>query len=181
MSVLRSLGYVGTPRVKQTPEEKADKALRSRLWLLYRITPEQQVAVEAYMRANGMTCLLGTSLKGTGTDHDHNTGLYRGRLAFLINKAMGFVDAHAKTTGLSAADVLRVMADYAEVPPAVKSIGFHFGLIGKAQRKRKMVYGSPSGPLPPVVTPKKPKKKPTKKKPYVVNMSKSDGPIGNTD
>lgn len=181
MSVLRSLGYVGTPRVKQTPEEKADKALRSRLWLLYRITPEQQVAVEESMRIHGMTCLLGTSLKGTGTDHDHNTGLYRGRLAFLINKAMGFVDAHAKTTGMTPTQILQAMARYASIPPAVTAIGYHYGLIGKAQRKRKMIYGSANGPLPPVVTPKKPNKKPAKKKTYVVNMSKGDGPIGNTD
>ena len=132
----------------QTIAQRADKALRARLWLLYRITPEQQVAVEEYMRTHGMTCLLGTSLKGTGTDHDHNTGLYRGRLAFLINKAMGFVDNHAKTTGMTPAQILRAMAAYAEIPPAVSAIGYHYGLIGKAQRKKKMVYGSANGPLP---------------------------------
>ena len=88
-----------------------------------------------------MGMLLGTSLKGTGTDHDHTTGMIRGRLAFLLNKAMGYVDAFSKG---HSPEILRKLAYYAENPPAVAALGGpRYGLIGKAQKKKKMVYGPP--------------------------------------
>jgi hypothetical protein len=183
MSIFRTLGYVGIQRTKQTPEEKKYKALKARLWLLYHITPEEQITVEKYMRSHDMNILLGETLEGTGTDHDHLTGLFRGRLAFLLNKALGYIDAHAKKMGVSQTYILQRLAEYMKTPPAVIAIGHRYGLIGKAKRKKKMIYGSAEGPLPPVIKEKKPKKKKkvTKCKSYVVNMSKGDGPIGNTD
>jgi hypothetical protein len=36
------------------------------------------------------------------------------------------------------------LADYAENPPAIAALGApRYGLIGKAQRKKKMIYGPP--------------------------------------
>jgi len=36
------------------------------------------------------------------------------------------------------------MADYLEDPPAVKAIGPHYGLIGKAKlNKKRKIYGPP--------------------------------------
>ena len=72
------------------------------------------------------------------------------------------------------------MANYFECPPAVEVIGERYGILHKAKNKKKMVYGSANGPLPVERKPRKHKKK-IRRKPYVVNMSKGDGPIGNTD
>lgn len=117
-----------------TAEEK-------RLWELYRITLKEQIAIEKWQRENGMGMLLGTSLKSTGTDHSHSSGLVRGRLDFRLNKAMGYIDAFAKD---NSSEILRKLAYYAENPPAVIALGGpRYGLIGKAQRKRKMIYGPP--------------------------------------
>jgi hypothetical protein len=112
-----------------------------RLWELYRLTPEEQEKIEAWQREHGLGVLMGTSTRNTGTDHCHTTGLIRGRLAFLLNKAMGCIDAFAKK---DSPRILRALADYAENPPAIAALGApRYGLIGKAQRKKKMIYGPP--------------------------------------
>lgn len=73
-----------------------------------------------------------------GTDHSHVSGLVRGRLDFRINKALGLLENSFKEL---TPKILRTLADYLEAPPAVKAIGKHYGLIGRAQKKLKMVYG----------------------------------------
>ena len=78
-----------------------------------------------------------------GTDHDHATGLIRGRLDWRINRAYGLLD---KIKGIDIPKVLRALALYHEEPPAVTAIGPHYGLIGKAQYKKVMVYGPPEVP-----------------------------------
>ena len=110
-----------------------------------------------------MAILMGHTEEGTGTDHSHASGLIRGRMDFRLNKALGLVEAFADkltpeelvdlnvTPGLNVASaVLIAMACYMQLPPAVAAIGARYGLIGKAKRKKKMIYGSASGPLPPV-------------------------------
>ena len=155
----------------QTPEEKATASERARLMLYYRLTPEQVVAIEEWQRDHGLSMVMGHSTMSTGTDHDHKTGLIRGRLDFRLNKAIGLVEAF--TSKLSDEDyralgafnvtqataaVLQLMSSYFTLMPAVQAVGPVYGLIGKAKRKKTMIYGSPDGPLPPVKKAKKVKK-----------------------
>lgn len=119
---------------------KSEKAKRKRLWDLFRITLEEHNAVEAYQKKHPLfNVLVGT---WNGTDHDHETGLIRGRLDFRLNKLLGFVESVDKE---NAANILRALAEYIDHPPAVTVIGLRYGLIGKAQYKKKMVYGPPKG------------------------------------
>jgi len=108
--------------------------------LLYKITPEEQKRIEEYQAVHPQfKYLLGNRM---GTDHNHATGLIRGRLDWRINKAYGAIEnAFPNHT----AQVLRALARYHEEPPAVTVIGPRFGLIGRAQVKKKMVYGPPAG------------------------------------
>ena len=155
----------------QTPEEKSAAAERQRLMLYYRLTPEQVVAIEEWQRDHGLSMVMGHSTMSTGTDHDHKTGLIRGRLDFRLNKAIGLVEAF--TSKLSDEDyralgafnvtqataaVLQLMSAYFTLMPAVQAVGPVYGLIGKAKRKKVMIYGSPDGPLPLVKKAKKVKK-----------------------
>ena len=146
-----------------TPEEKAAAAERQRLMLYYRLTPEMVLAIEAWQREHNLAMLMGHSTMSTGTDHDHTSGLIRGRLDFRLNKAIGLVEAF--TSKLSDEDyrmlgafnqdqataaVLQLMSSYFTLMPALQAVGPVYGLIGKAKRKKTMIYGSASGPLPPV-------------------------------
>lgn len=78
-----------------------------------------------------------------GTDHCHRTGLIRGRLDWRLNKALGVIEKFAPT---KTSAVLRALAEYLDHPPATTALGHPtYGLIGKAQYKKKMVYGPPEG------------------------------------
>jgi hypothetical protein len=158
----------------QTPEAKAAAAEAARLMLYYRLTPEMVLAIEDYQRVHGMGILMGTSTMSTGTEHDHTTGLVRGRMDFRLNRALGMIEAFTAklsyedmrsigvgTKDAATAKVLRLMADYMTSRPAVQAVGAVFGLIGKAKRKRKMIYGSPSGPMKPIITKKRIKREKT--------------------
>jgi len=149
--------------MKKTPEQKSADAKRARLWLLYRITPEENIAIEKHQREIGMGILMGSSEESTGTDHDHTTGMIRGRLDFRINRSLGLLEAYAKSLpdGVTLADVIHALDAYMQQPPATYVLGMRYGLIGKAKVKKRMVYGSAFGPLPVV---KKPRKKPKKDK-----------------
>lgn len=70
-------------------------------------------------------------------DHDHKTGLIRGLLNPLTNKFL-----------LDDVDILRASIAYLEHPPAVSALGEVYGLIGKAQKKKKMLYGPDGSPAP---------------------------------
>lgn len=131
---------------KQTDAQRRDTAKRSRLMMLYRITPEEQDAVEQFQKQDPTLRILLT--KGDPkeeaklfTDHDHTSGLFRGRLAYLINKGLGTIEGTYKERTSA---ILRALADYLDNPPAVKVIGARYGLIGRAKRKKKMVYGPPA-------------------------------------
>lgn len=114
-------------------------ALARRLWVLYRLTIEEQKQIEAFQgEHSGFRLLLGKRL---GTDHCHKTGLIRGRLEWRLNRALGMIEKAAPTR---TAAVLRALAEYLDNPPAVTALGRPvYGLIGKAQYKKKMVYGPP--------------------------------------
>lgn len=143
----------------KTPEEKAADSSRKRLWDFYRITPEEQLTIEQYQRNYGLWILMGPSTGATGTDHDHTTGRVRGRLDFRLNRAMGMIETMARSTGDSISELLNGLARYYDMDVVEKALGSpRYGLIGKAQRKKKMVYGSPNGPLPVEKKAKKPKK-----------------------
>lgn len=143
----------------KTELEKSADAKRKRLDLFYRITPEEEVAIEQYQRAVGLYIVMGPTTEATGTDHDHTTGLIRGRLDFRLNRALGLVEAMSKSTGDSVSQLLHALAKYYDMEPATQALGSQrFGLIGKAKRKKRMVYGSPNGPLPVEKKVKKPKK-----------------------
>jgi len=144
-----------------TPEEKATAAERQRMWLYYRLTPEQVLAIEAYQREHGFAMLMGHSTLSTGTDHAHDSGLIRGRLDFRLNKALGMVEAFTSKLSLAefeclgvstkteaAAEILTLLGRYMHMLPAMQAVGPIYGLIGKAKRKKKMIYGSANGPLP---------------------------------
>ena len=127
----------------QTAEQRRANAKRTRLMLLYRIIPEEQDAVEQYQRKDRTLRILLT--KGNATeegrlynDHRHSDGLYRGRLSYLINKALGTIENTYKERTSA---ILRALADYLDNPPAVRVIGERWGLLGRAKKKRKMVYG----------------------------------------
>ena len=132
----------------KTAEQRRDTAKRSRLMQLYRITPEEQDRVEEFQRNTEDSVLLergdGSKDAQLFTDHRHSDGLIRGRLAYLINKALGTIEnSYKERTPL----ILRALADYLETPPFTVVFGPRYGLIGRAKRKKKMVYGSINGPI----------------------------------
>jgi hypothetical protein len=158
----------------QTPEQRAAAAEAARLMLYYRLTPEMVLAIEDYQRLHGMGILMGTSTMSTGTEHDHTTGLIRGRMDFRLNRALGMIEAFTaklsyddmRSIGVgnkdaATAEILRLMSEYMTCKPAMQAVGAVFGLIGKTKRKRKMVYGSASGPMKPIITKKRVKREKT--------------------
>jgi hypothetical protein len=114
-------------------------ARRRRLWKLFRLTPEELSSIRQFQLGDPIyRLLLG---KNEGTDHCHKTGLIRGVLDWRINRAYGMLEKACPT---NLPDVLRALAYYHERPPAERSLGEkRYGLIGKAQYKKKMVYGPP--------------------------------------
>jgi hypothetical protein len=116
-----------------------ERAQRTRLWKLYRITLEERDAIEAYQRSHPLfKLLLGPCL---AVEHDHASGRIRGRMTWLVNRAYGMIEKFAKER---TSDVLRALAEYHDNPPAVTALGGpRFGLLGQAKVKRKMVYGGP--------------------------------------
>ena len=136
----------------QTKEERAFAAKRHRLNVLYRISPEEEQEVENFQAATPPYYILlergnveDSSPAKLFSDHDHISGLYRGRLAYLINKALGTIENSYKER---TPDVLEALAQYLRFPPAVIVIGEHYGMIGRANiNKKNKIYGSPSGPI----------------------------------
>ena len=136
----------------QTPEQRRAVAKRHRLDVLYRITPEEQDAVEKYQRMDpdyGILLERGNTADKKDaqlfTDHRHSDGLVRGRLAYLINKALGTIENSYKER---TPQVLRALADYLDCPPFEELFGARYGMIGRAKLNKKVkVYGSSIGPI----------------------------------
>lgn len=115
----------------------------ARLWELYRITDSDYEAVLAHQ---GEVCAISgiSSSRHLNIDHCHQTGLFRGLLGPWANKGLSFFNDDPA--------LLRAAADYLEHPPAVAAIGPHYGLLGKAKRKKKMIYGGNGCPHIPTVS-----------------------------
>lgn len=135
----------------QTPEEKRHVAKRHRLWVLYRITPEEQDVIEKFQRDSSVFRILLT--KGDPKeeanlyiDHNHVSGKIRGRLAYLINKGLGVIEGTYKER---TPEVLRALAYYLENDPATAVLGEpRYGMIGRAKiNKKTKIYGSETGPI----------------------------------
>lgn len=105
----------------------------ARLWELYRITDQDY---ESVLSAQGGVCAISgrTSTRPFNIDHCHATGLFRGLLSPWMNKGLSFFDDDPA--------LLEAAANYLRNPPAVAAIGKRYGLLGRAQRKKKMIYGS---------------------------------------
>jgi hypothetical protein len=138
----------------QTPEQRRDRAKRTRLMTLYCITPEEEIVVEEFQRgAYGPYGLLlqkgDISTKARlYNDHNHVSGLYRGRLSYLINKGLGIIEGTYKERTPA---ILRALAYYLDYPPAPIALhGDRYGLIGRAKLNKKVkIYGSENGPIQP--------------------------------
>jgi hypothetical protein len=130
---------------KKDPEKTKAQVKKTNLWVKYRLTPEGQTKIEDFQKQHPIfRILLGKRL---GTDHNHKTGLVRGRLEWRLNRAYGLIE---KVCPENTAAVLRALAEFHENPPATTALGVKtFGLIGVAQYKKKMIYGSENGPIKP--------------------------------
>jgi hypothetical protein len=108
---------------RQTQKEKRDREL-------YNLLPGERETIAAYQEHKDP--ITGEPLKPYAhMDHDHRTGLVRGLLNPMTNKVL--VDDIAW---------LEKALEYLKEPPATVALGEEvYGLVGKAQRKRKMLYG----------------------------------------
>jgi hypothetical protein len=110
-----------------TPRER-------RLWELYRLTEADWNRILEFQGGRCPITLVRPGRVSFNTDHDHNTGMIRGLLSCWANKGLSFFDDDPAQ--------LRRAADYLESPPAVTALGRQvFGLLGKARRKKVMIYG----------------------------------------
>ena len=125
----------------KTKQEKADTAKNARLKRFFRITLEEYRKVEAYEQEH-CPVLLGTTRRAL--DHQHQTGQLRGILDWRVNRALGLIEnAFHERTSM----VLQSLAWYLTYLPVTTVLGERYGIIGRARAKRKMIYGSPSGPI----------------------------------
>ena len=127
---------------KQHKEQRLNTTRKYTLWTFFRLRPEEWEAVLKYQ--GGVCAISGKApkTKALSRDHCHKTGLVRGALSMDMNRGL----AHFNDDPV----LLRKAADYLENPPAVAALGKSvYGLLGKAQRKKKMIYGSPTGPIKP--------------------------------
>jgi Recombination endonuclease VII len=122
-------------------KEKKRKAVRKyTLWQYFRLTPEEW---ETILKYQGGVCAISGKppvTRALAADHDHKTGKVRGALSLNINRGLAYFSDDPV--------LLRKAADYLENPPASRALGKEvFGLIGKAKKKKTMIYGSPNGPI----------------------------------
>ena len=83
------------------------------LWVKYRLTPEDVTKIDEFQKTHSVfSILLGNRLS---TDHDHKTGLIRGRLDWRINRAYGLIE---KVNPDNTSKILRALANFHENPPA---------------------------------------------------------------
>jgi hypothetical protein len=118
------------------------RANTRRLWILYRLTPEEQRQIREYERNHPVyRLLLG---KRESTDHNHTTGQVRGIAEWRLNKGLGLIEKAAPD---NTAEVLRALALFLEYPPAELALGRKvYGLIGLAKaNKKSKLYGPPPG------------------------------------
>jgi hypothetical protein len=107
--------------------------------LLYNLKPGEREALRAFQ--NNTDPITGEELRpNANLDHCHKTGLVRGLLNPWTNKSL-----------IDSVTTLQAMLAYLTDPPAPKALGETvYGLIGRAQRKKRMRYG-PGGNIKPHV------------------------------
>lgn len=106
------------------------------LWRLYRLTEAEYEVILSFQ--GGVCAGCGEPPRKTrlAVDHDHKTGRIRGLLCWLCNRAIGIL----RDNGNAAAR----LGAYLQAPSAPAALGKEtYGLIGKAQHKKKMIYGPP--------------------------------------
>jgi hypothetical protein len=111
----------------------------ARLWELYRLTDEDYARILALQ--GGVCAITGRlSARNLNVDHDHTNGLIRGLLSPWANRGLSFFNDDPA--------LLEAAARYLRNPPAVTALGEKYGLIGRAQRKKRMRYGGQDCDLP---------------------------------
>lgn len=120
--------------------------------LFYNITVEEYERIRDFMRSHVKFRKLlnkeGTprSYQREAVEHRHKDGLIRGAMAVMLNRAYGLIE---RLYGEDTADVLEALAEFHRNPPAEQALGQKvYGLIGKAQKKKKMLYGPDGSPEP---------------------------------
>lgn len=131
----------------KTAAEKRERAQNSRLMMFFRITLEEHCRIREYQASqNDLKLLLAEPGKREATEHRHSDGLVRGVMEWRLNKGYGLIE---QVAGENTAAVLRALAEFHENPPATIVLGGpRYGILNKAKKKKKMVYGSINGPLP---------------------------------
>lgn len=106
--------------------------------MFYNLLPGDRNRIYAFQ--NGLDPITGRPLTPLANlDHCHRTGLIRGLLNPFTNKHL-----------VDDLEILRASIRYLESPPAVAALGEKvYGLLGKAQHKKQMLYG-PDGRLEPL-------------------------------
>lgn len=113
---------------------KDPKAERDRLF--YNLLPGERERIRAWQ--DNKDPITGEPLsEHAHLDHDHKTGLVRGLLNPMTNKFL-----------IDKIEILQASIDYLKDPPAVQCLGEVYGLIGKAKKKKKMLYGPKGDPAP---------------------------------
>lgn len=114
---------------------KDERAIRDALF--YNLLPHERDLLR--LAQNNLDPITGEELKPYAhLDHCHKTGLIRGLLNPLTNKFL-----------IDRIEILEASIRYLKNPPAIAAFGGPvYGLIGKAQKKKKMLYGPDGTPEP---------------------------------
>lgn len=128
----------------------SDKARIKHLLDNFKLTPEQWNRVLVHQLEVCFGCgRTNTSGKRLSSDHDHETGEFRGLLCSRCNPLLGKIENAFKRYGIHKleppvilAELLRRLANYIEFPPARAALGApHIGYAGRVGTKlhRKML------------------------------------------
>lgn len=118
------------------------KARETSYQLFYNLNPREYDVMKEYQAADSRYRIL-LGKKGQKTrdhiEHRHSDGMIRGVMASMLNRAYGLIE---RLYPNNTAEVLRALAYFHENPPAPKALGETvYGLMGQAQRKKRMLYG----------------------------------------
>lgn len=113
-----------------------------RLSVFFQLTPDDFEQIKQYQASDSRFRLLLNKpnyTKREAVEHRHRDGLIRGVMNAMLNRTYGIIE---RLYPENTAEVLRALADFHENPPATAALGEEvYGVIGKAQHKRKLLYG----------------------------------------
>jgi hypothetical protein len=110
----------------------------------FKLTVEQDATILAKQAGVCAGCLQPEPVKGRSlsTDHDHRTGLVRGKLCSRCNPLLGKVENAFRRYGLGRVPNLKLsqllfrLAGYIALPPATQALGYeHIGYTGRTGTK----------------------------------------------